>query len=168
MSGDTLQGALMMTRSFLFGALAALFSLPTAATELVCPDLSALVQVNGCPTEEQLQFTYVGYCSDDANSYGNKTDSCIAYADYRKLKNLARWESADGQFDGYLSCDLPPAQWRTQKPSSIALVMQGKIAKVVCSYPQGINLTYRSRETCVVADAKACADDTTACRATCN
>ncbi|HEX6736113.1 MAG TPA: hypothetical protein VF096_15000 [Azonexus sp.] len=157
-----------MNRFTLCGALGALLSLSVAATELSCPDLATLTQVNGCPTEEELQYTYTGYCSDNAMAYGNKTDPCIRYADYRKLKNLALWESADGKFDGYVSCDLPAAQWRTLKPSGIALAMQGKIARVVCSYPQGINFTYRTRETCSVADAKACAADAAACRATCN
>ncbi len=156
-----------MKRIFLLGALAAL-CLPAAATELSCPDLAALVQVNGCPTEEELQYTYVGYCSDNSTAYGNKADPCVDYADYRKLKNLARWESADGMFSGYLSCDLAEADWRSQKPTGIALAMQGKIARLICSYPQNINLTYRTRESCTIADAKACADDATACRATCN
>lgn len=159
----------MMSRFFLLGVLGAMLSLPVAAaTELSCPDLAALVQVNGCPTEEELQTTYIGYCSHDANAYGNKTDPCADYADYRKLKNRALWESVDGKFTGYLSCDLPETEWRTQKPTGIALAMQGKIAKVICSYPQGISLAYRTRETCTVADVKACADSAAACRATCN
>jgi len=157
-----------MKRIFLLAALAAPCLPALAGTELSCPDLAALVQVNACPTEEELKTTYVGYCSDDAMAYGNKTDSCIAYADYRKMKNLALWESADGKFNGYLSCDQPPAQWRALKPAGIKLAMQGKIAKVICAYPQGINLTYRTRETCAVADAKACAADVAACRATCD
>jgi hypothetical protein len=159
----------MMSRFSLFGVLGALLSLSVAATELSCPDLATLVQVNGCPTEEELQYTYTGYCSDNAMAYANKTDPCIRYADYRKLKNLALWESADGKFDGYVSCDLPEKQWRGFKPSGIKLVAPpGKIARLVCSYPQGINFTYRTRESCTVADAQACASDAAACRATCN
>jgi len=160
----------MTNRFFLLGALGAALSLPLAASELSCPDLAALVQVNGCPTEEELQYTYVGYCSDNATVYGNKADPCVDYADYRKLKNLARWESADGEFTGYLSCDLPEAEWRTQKPTCIAVAMQGQITRVICRYPQGINLTHRTRASCVVADdAKAaCADDAAACRARCD
>jgi hypothetical protein len=159
----------MMSRFSLFGALGALLSLSVAATELSCPDLATLVQVNGCPTEEELQYTYTGYCSDNAMAYANKTDPCIRYADYRELKNLAMWESADGKFDGYVSCDLPEKQWRDSKPSGIKLVAPpGKIARLICSYPQSINFTYRTREPCTVADAQACASDATACRATCN
>ena len=79
--------------------------------EIVSTPATTLVQVNACPTEEELQYTYTGYCSDNAMAYANKTDSCVRYEDYRKLKNLARWESKDGRFDGYVSCDLPRAQW---------------------------------------------------------
>ena len=159
----------MMSRFSLFGVLGALLSLSVAATELSCPDLATLVQVNGCPSEEELQYTYTGYCSDNAMAYANKTDPCIRFADYRKLKNLALWESADGKFDGYVSCDLPEKQWRAFKPSAIKLVAPpGKVARLICSYPQGINFTYRTRENCTVADAQACASDAAACRATCN
>jgi hypothetical protein len=149
--------------------LAAFWMLPAAAGEtLACPDLATLVQINACPSEEELQYTYTGYCSDNAMAYGNKTDACVRYADYRQLKNLALWESKDGRFDGYVSCDLPAAQWQALKPTGINLASQGKVNRLICSYPQGINLTYRTRETCVIADAKACAADAAACSARCD
>ena len=158
-----------MTRRFsLLAAIGAAISLSAAAADLSCPDLATLVQVNACPSEEELQYTYTGYCSDNTMAYGNKTDPCVRYADYRKLKNLALWESKDGRFDGYVSCDLPVAGWQALKPTGIALASQGRINRLVCSYPQGINLTYRTRETCVIADAKACAASAAACTATCN
>jgi len=152
----------------LLAVLGLVASLGAAAAELSCPDLATLVQVNACPSEEELQYTYTGYCSDNAMAYGNKTDPCVRYADYRKLKNLALWESPDGRFDGYVSCDLPAAQWQTARANGIKLSSQGKITRLVCSYPQGIQLTYRTRETCVIADAQACAGNSAACTATCN
>ena len=72
--------------------------------------MSGAAQVNACPQEEELKYTYNGYCSDSAKAYANQTDSCIRYEDYRVMKNVALWESKDGVFDGYVSCDLPPAQ----------------------------------------------------------
>ncbi len=158
----------MSKRVYLSGAIGLFIALSASAADLTCPDLGTLVQVNGCPTEEELQYTYTGYCSDNAMAYGNKTDPCVRYADYRKLKNLALWESKDGRFDGYVSCDLPLAQWQAAKPTGISLSSQGKVTKLICSYPQGINLTYRTRETCVITDARACAADPGACTATCN
>ncbi|MDR2187990.1 MAG: hypothetical protein LBE62_08060 [Azonexus sp.] len=157
----------MVKRFLLSAALAAALSPLALADELVCPDLTSIAQVNACPTDEELRHTYHGYCGDDSNAYGKKTDVCVRYEDYRHLKNVARWESADGRFDGYLSCDLPEATWRSEKPTDILLAMQGKIAKVVCRYPNNITLTYRTRDNCTVADAKACASDPAACRATC-
>jgi len=60
--------------------LAALSGTAAAAT-LVCPDLSAAAQVNACPPDEELKFTYSGFCSDNAKAYANQTDSCIRYED---------------------------------------------------------------------------------------
>ncbi len=158
----------MKRRIHLCGAIGLVMSLAASAADLSCPDLATLVQVNACPSEEELQYTYTGYCSDNAMAYGNKTDPCVRYADYRKLKNLALWESPDGRFDGYVSCDLPAAQWQAVKPTGIKQTSQGKISRLVCSYPQGIQLTYRTRETCVIPDAQACASNSAACTATCN
>ncbi len=155
-------------RAGIFGAFLLAFGGAAGAAELACPDLATLVQVNACPSEEELQYTYTGYCSDNAMAYGNKTDPCVRYADYRKLKNLALWESPDGRFDGYVSCDLPLAQWRGARPTGIALAGQGKVTRLVCSYPNGINLTYRTHETCTLQDARACASNAAACAATCN
>ena len=155
-------------RNGLFGAFLLAFGCAAGAAELVCPDLATLVQVNACPSEEELQYTYTGYCSDNAMAYGNKTDPCIRFADYRKLKNLALWESPDGRFDGYVSCDLPAEKWRGTRPTGIALASQGKITRLICSYPNGINLTYRTREKCTIPDAGACATSPAACTATCN
>jgi hypothetical protein len=148
---------------------AACWAVPALAGQtLACPDLATLFQVNACPSEEELQYTYTGYCSDNAMAYGNKTDPCVRFADYRKLKNLALWESKDGRFDGYVSCDLPAAQWQALKPTGIELASQGRVNRLICSYPQGIKMTYRTRETCVIADARACAADAAACTARCD
>ena len=142
-------------------------SLAATASSLSCPDLASAVQVNACPSEEELQYTYTGYCSDNAKAYANETDSCVRYADYRKMKNVARWESADGVFDGYVSCDLPAEKFKALKASGMKVIRQGKLNKLVCSYPNEISLTYRTKGACVV-DEKACAADPANCRATCD
>ncbi|MBK6355760.1 MAG: hypothetical protein IPF44_03165 [Betaproteobacteria bacterium] len=54
------------------------------------------------------------------------------------MKNTARWESKDGEFDGYVSCDLPAAQFKALKATSLKVVAQGKLTKLVCSYPKGM------------------------------
>ena len=104
-----------MKRLLLSALLLAGLSLSAFAAQHACPDLAAAKQVNACPTEEELKHTYSGFCSDDKKVYGGETDNCMRYADYRAMKNNALWESADGAFDGYVSCDLPKAKLQAMK-----------------------------------------------------
>ena len=151
--------------------LAVLFSslsLTASAAPLVCPDLAQAVQINACPTEEELKFTYNGFCSDTANAYANQTDSCIRYEDYRVMKNVAMWETKDGVFAGYVSCDLPVGEVKSLKPSGMKVVQQRKLTKLVCSYAKDVNFTYRTKGACVVSNEKACASNPASCQATCD
>lgn len=140
----------------------------TARAETVrCPDLAAAVQVVACPAEEELRYTFTGYCSDNARMYRGENDVCADYEAYRKLKNLALWESADGVFQGYVSCDLPPAALRQARAATMTVAKQGKITRLVCSYGDGIALTYRSRAACQVEGSGRCAT-AAACTAKCD
>lgn len=162
------KGITVNLRQLSLALIVASLSLSAAAAQFSCPDLAGAVQVNACPTEEELQFTYTGYCSDNAKAYANQTDSCIRYEDYRQMKNTARWESKDGEFDGYVSCDLPASQFKALQATSLKVVQQGKLTKLVCTYPKGINFTYRTKQTCRIDNEKACATDAANCKATCN
>jgi len=146
----------------------AALSLPATAARLACPDLASAVQVNACPTDEELKFTYNGYCSDNAKAYAKETDSCVRYEDYRQMKNVARWESKDGEFDAYVSCDLPADKFRALKATGMKVVQQGKLTKLVCSYPGGISFSYRTKGACMVADDKTCVADAANCMAACD
>lgn len=143
-------------------------SLSAGAAQFACPDLGAARQVNACPSEEELKHTYSGFCSDDKKVYAGETDNCMRYDDYRAMKNTALWESADGAFDGYVSCDLPQARFKALKATGMKVAKQGSITKVVCNYPNGVNFTYRTKVACKVEDDKACAADSAACRASCD
>lgn len=158
----------MQYRQLALALFAATLSLSAAAATLPCPDLATVVQVNACPTEEELRHTYSGFCSDDAKAYARETDSCVRYEDYRQKKNLARWESKDGEFDGYLACDLTAGRFKALRVTSMKLAQQGKLAKVVCGYPDGIVFTFRTKAICAIDNEKACAADAATCRATCN
>jgi hypothetical protein len=147
---------------------AAVLSLPATAARLACPDLASAVQVNACPTDEELKFTYNGYCSDNAKAYAKETDSCVRYEDYRRMKNVARWESKDGEFDAYVSCDLPADKFRALKATGMKVVQQGKLTKLVCSYPGGISFSFRTKGACMVADDQACIADAANCMAACD
>lgn len=140
------------------------------AETIVCPEASGLVQVGACPSEEELQFTFNGYCSDNARMFDKPEEQlCTDYALYRSLKNHARYETADGRFDGYISCELktPLAKARAVR---IKVDKQGKVTRFACGYDNGANLTYRTRGKCVLAaDAiEACARDPLACKAECD
>lgn len=152
----------------LLAVLLSSLSLTASAVTLVCPDLSQASQVNACPAEDELKHTYSGFCSDTAKAYANQTDSCIRYEDYRAMKNVAMWESTGGVFDSYISCDLPPAEVKALKATGMQVVVKGKLKKLVCSYPQDINFTYRTKGACAVDNAKACASDPARCQATCD
>lgn len=158
----------MNLRQFSFALMAATLSFSAAAVQLSCPDLAAVTQVNACPTEDELKFTYTAFCSDNAKTYARETDACLRYEDYRQMKNTALWESTDGEFAGYVSCDLPVAKVKALKATGMKIERQGKLSKVVCSYPEGISLSYRTKAACAIDNDKACASDTAHCRATCN
>ncbi len=158
----------MKRRLLVPALLLASLSLPVAAAPYACPDLAVARQVNACPTEEELKHTYSGFCSDDKKAYAGETDNCMRYDDYRAMKNNALWESADGAFDGYVSCDLPQAGLKALKATGMKVAKQGSITKVVCSYASGVNFTYRTKGSCQVVDDKACAANPSACQAACD
>ena len=99
--------------------LLAALALPATAATVACPDLAAAAQVAACPSDEELRYTFTGYCSDNNRSYKGDTDVCTDFLAYRKLKNVALWESADGNFNAYVSCDRAPAEVRSAKPVTI-------------------------------------------------
>jgi hypothetical protein len=138
------------------------------ATTLTCPALDKVVQVGTCPTEEQLKYTFTGYCSDDAKAYKGETDVCTDYPAYKKLKDVALWESADGVFDAYVSCDLPKESLQRAKVASIVATQQGKLTKLVCSYDQDIHFNHRTRAECKVDTAANCAANPASCKASCD
>lgn len=143
------------------------FPVAAAAAAVACPDLASAVQVASCPAEEELRYTFSGYCSDDGKAYRGETDVCKDYQLYRALKNVALWESADGNFSAYVSCDRPPAQVKAARATTIRVAKQGKITLLVCGYGDGLNFTRRSREECKVEADGNCAANPTSCKANC-
>lgn len=142
-------------------------ALPAMAATVTCPDLGKALQIASCPAEEELKHTYTGFCSDDAKAYKGETDVCKDYRLYRKLKNVALWESGDGAFSAYVSCDLSPDAVKAAKVSGIRVLRQGKINQLVCSYGESLSFSYRTREECRI-EAADCAADPAACKANCN
>lgn len=132
-------------------AFLALLAAGAAQAETVrCPDLATAVQAGTCPAEDDLRYSYTASCSDDARMYRGDNDLCTDYRRYRKVKNIALWESADGAFQGYVSCDVPAATLRQAKAVGMSVGKQGKITRLACSYGEGIVFAYRSRAECKV------------------
>jgi hypothetical protein len=157
-----------MKRSLLALTLALGAMAPARALTLLCPDPAAAVQVGACPSEEELKHTYTGFCADNANLYGKDQQTCASYENYRKAKNIALWESKDGVFQAYISCDLPAAALKRLKPVSISVGMQGKLTRLACLYTDEVVFTHRSKAACKVSGDGNCAADAAACRAECN
>lgn len=146
----------------------AALSMPAFAATVSCPDLGRAVQVAACPAEEELRHTFNGYCGDDAKAYRGETDVCTDYRLYRKLKNVALWESGDGAFSAYVSCDLPPATVRAARATSVKVGRQGKMTLLVCGYAGGLNFTLRTRGECKLEGTAECAANPAACAAVCD
>jgi hypothetical protein len=148
-------------------ALGCTAALTAFAGEVACPDLATAVQVATCPSEEELKYTFTGYCSDNARMYGKDKETCATYENYRKLKNVAMWESADGAFHGYLSCDLAPAAIKAAKPRRVEVGTAGKLTRVACDYGNDIVFAHRTRAACKPAGDGACAEGKP-CMASCD
>lgn len=149
-------------------ALCLAVALPAVADTVACPDLAKASQIAACPTEEELQYTFTGFCSDDSRPYKADVGVCEDYRKYRALKNIALWESADGQFNAYVSCDRPVAGVKAAKLTSVRVARQGKISAVVCGYGEGLSFTHRTRGECRVDAAANCPADPAACKASCD
>lgn len=146
-------------------ALAFLAATAHAAESVSCPDLAAAVQVATCPSEAELRYTFIGYCADNARMY-DKDPACADEQAYRRKKNVALWESRDGAFQGYVSCELPPASVRAASAARIAVTRVGSLTRIACTYRDGIVFTQRTRAACRVAGDGNCA--TGECRASCD
>jgi len=125
---------------------------PVSAAEIACPDLSAAVQVAPCPSEEELRYTYNGYCGEDARMYakGKDVDTCVRYENYRQLKNIALWEAGGGEFQSYVSCDLEPAVVKAAKATKIIVGTAAKLTRVTCDYGSDIVFVHRTHAACKV------------------
>jgi hypothetical protein len=137
------------------------------AETMNCPDLAQATQVGACPSEEELRYTYTGYCSDNARMYDSKDDVCTRFENYRKMKNVALWESGDGAFSGYVSCDLPAARLKAAKVATIVAARQGSITRLACAYGDGVIFSHRTTKACQLEGDGNCAGGASGCRAIC-
>lgn len=135
-----------------------------AAETLSCPELTGLVQVGVCPTEDELSYTFKGYCGDNGRLYDRGEQVCTDYALYRAMKNISLWETADGRFSGYLSCDAGRMPAPGARAEGVVVTRQGSVTRVACSYGGDVVLAHRTKAKCVAAPTP-CSGD--ACQARC-
>ena len=154
-----------MNRRFTFFAFGIVFPALALAGDVSCPDLAGAVQVAPCPSEEELQYTFNGFCGDNSRLYARDTDTCVSYRNYRMVKNIALWEAAGGEFQAYLSCDLAPATIRAAKARSITASKVARLTRVACDHGDGIVFVHRTHAACKVEGGSECAGGT--CKAVC-
>ena len=123
------------------------------------------MQIATCPSEAELKYTFTGYCADAARMY-ERDPACADEKANRQKKNVALWESRDGSFQGYVSCDLSPAFVSNAKAARIAVARVGNLTRVACTYRDGIVFTQRTRAACRVLGDGNCA--TGDCKASCD
>ena len=157
-----------MTRSprlvltLLLGSL--LVTSPARAEPMSCPSLADAVQVAACPSEEELRYTFLGFCGDGARLYGGDVLTCATFENYRAAKNYALWESADGQFSGYLSCNVAADTIHASKAQRLHAQRKGNLSRLICDYDNEHRLIHRTKAICKV-EAEDCSAGE--CRAVC-
>lgn len=145
------------------------FALPVLAEPIACPNLATAVQVGACPSEEELQFTFSGYCSDNARMYNWQEEQvCTDYKRYRQLKNVVLWEAEGGKFQSYVSCDLAADKIGAARLSSITATRKGNLTRVACTYTGNVVFAYRTKGQCRVEGSGDCIGNSDACKATCD
>lgn len=137
------------------------------AAPVDCPDLNHAVRAGICPTEEELLFTFNGYCSDNERIYGKGAEVCTSYQAYRRMKNIVLWESKDGDFQAYVSCDMPEDRLKAMQPKGISASKVKGINRLTCTYEDGVVFTRRTHDACRIESAAACKHMPSACRAEC-
>ena len=153
-----------------------MFSQAWAGNTILCPDISKATQIGECPTEDELKHMFKDGCGVERNPTAKKPKLCDSYAEFKRRKNTALWESSDGQFMGYVSCTIPAAKIKDSKPMSVAVSQKNGLVKVSCNYQGGIKFTMRTRSVCRVPGVKNsnvvmradCSSDASACRVECD
>jgi hypothetical protein len=134
-----------------------LVSLPALAGEVTCPDLAAIQQVGVCPSEQELKIGFNGYCSDNQRMYDKEDGTCLSLEHYKKLKDVSLWEA--GEFQGYLHCSNTAETIKVAKFKHMGAIRIGAMTRVVCTYDNNIDLTYRTKAACKVEGDKAVCKD---------
>jgi len=127
-----------------------------AKSVYTCPDISKSAKVGGCPSDDELKRMFSTTCGwqDTENENPHAKGICKNYSLFRKAKNTALWESGDGKYEGYLSCDTKENEIKASKLVKISIGQKLEWYRVICTYEGGSELVLRTRETCEIPGAK--------------
>jgi hypothetical protein len=96
-----------------------------------------------------LLASFHGFCGDDSKAYQGQTGPCADYEVFRRMKNTALWEFADGASTA--TCRRGPALVIAKSSlTSMRVTKKGSITAVVCHYGPDVQLTHRTRKACTV------------------
>ncbi|MES9963229.1 MAG: hypothetical protein ABW116_06790 [Candidatus Sedimenticola sp. 20ELBAFRAG] len=125
-----------------------------AGKTIQCPDLSQAKQLVDCPAEAEMERYFKKHCDFERDPDAKKPELCDSFKEYKRRKFNAMWESSDGEFMGYLSCDAPPAELKKRQQTSVAVSQKNGLYKIVCGYEGGSRLIMRTRSVCRVPGVK--------------
>ena len=154
----------------------AMFSQAWAGKMISCPNISEATQIDDCPVEDDLKRMFKDGCGFEQNPTAEKPELCDSYAEFKRRKNTALWESSDGEFMGYVTCAIPASEIKKSKPISVEVSQDEGLYKLSCNYQRGIKFTLRTRSVCRVPGVKNsgtvmradCSSDSSACKAECD
>jgi len=167
-------------KQFVFTAILGFTSLislnPASADNTVlCPDISQATKVMECPAESEIKRLFKKSCGFERDKDAVKPELCDSYAEFKRRKYTALWESSDGEFMGYVSCDALVEKVKMAKASGVAVFQKNGLYRVACKYQDGVALTMRTRKVCRIPGADksstvlraSCGADGKACKVEC-
>ena len=121
-----------------------------------CPDISKSAKVGDCPSDKELKRMFSASCGwqDTEKDNPHAKGICKNYSLFSKVKNTALWESSDGKYDGYLSCDKKENEIKASKLVKISIGQKKQMNRVICSYEGGSELVLITRENCTIPGEK--------------
>lgn len=147
-----------------------------AETVLLCPDMAQAKQVGECAAEDEIKSMFKRTFGLSCDPQAKDSMECEKYAQFKMKKYSALWESSDGVFMGYVTCNSSAAEISKAKPSSVSISQKNGLHKITCKYQEGVSLSMRTRNDCRVTDATgatvitraSCKGDASNCKIVCD
>jgi len=119
-----------------------------ADADLFCPDMSQAKQLLECTNEAEIKRMFKSTCGFERDPGAKNPDKCDSYAEFKRRKYTALWESADGGFMGYLTCMKSSEDIKKLNPASAVVSQRNGLFRLTCNYSKGVSMTMRTRKDC--------------------